>query len=166
MDGTGGRCGLASFPRRNYCPRNQLIQAFHRIDTIALLGAKTPGFDDNDARSSCTISRQPKQPFFNIRIEGSGTEDVKTELDRCRHFIDVLATGTRGSDKFYFDFFRLDSEIRSVFIHHRYPISIRRIIRPNLYCICHSGFPTTGMCGAWCFRPIYPNRLQSLLPVK
>jgi len=94
--------------RRDGSDLYQMKQPFHRIVAIALLRTKSPRFDNDLPRGICTLSRDPKQSIPDFRSDRLGMARVKTELNSRRHFVDVLAAGTRSPYEFKMDLVRTD----------------------------------------------------------
>ena len=86
---------LGSFGR----PSNQCDQTVQRILTIALLGAKALGLDDDNALIGHPFSGQSGQPVTDITRQIGGFGRVEPELDGRGHLVDILPAGSRGTDE-------------------------------------------------------------------
>jgi hypothetical protein len=93
---------------------HQSDQALARISAVLLLGAEPAGIDDKGSLPGNPAAADAQQPPANILGQGSGIDDVESQLDRSRHAIDILAAWSGGPDEFFLDFVLIQ---RNVFIH-------------------------------------------------
>ncbi len=76
---------------------NERNQTLERVLAVAFLGAMTTGFDDKHAILIDPAPRQMPQALPEWLGQVGGAIHREAELYRGGDFIDVLATGTRGT---------------------------------------------------------------------
>jgi hypothetical protein len=84
---------------RDAGPLYQLKKPLQGIFAVALLGAIPSGFYQDLARSRRAVSGQPEKPLPNLGRNRLRMAGIKAELNRRRHFVDVLAAGPRRADE-------------------------------------------------------------------
>ena len=102
--------GRGAFLGRNGCQLDQFHQALTRGFAVAGLGAVLAAVDHQHAVGQRLAPGERLETQLHVWRQRR-VVDVEAELDRGRHLVDVLATGTRGPHE-PFVYVKRDSEWR------------------------------------------------------
>lgn len=93
--GTGRNPGLGPMCRLFQQPQ----QSVQRVLPVALLRAKTPGGDDDDAILGHPLTGEPGQARFEIIGQRGRPQGIEPQLHRGLDLVDVLPTGAGSPDE-------------------------------------------------------------------
>src|SRR6202789_3960542 len=111
LGGFGGT-GLLADLGFDQCGADQGFETLERDAAIGFLGALAHGLEEDGAVVDDLLAGEPAQAISCSDRQADVLWQQEAQLRGARHFVDVLATGTRGTDEFPFQFLVRDDDAR------------------------------------------------------